>query len=77
MKMKNGGISFAGALLIAFIVLKLCRVIDWSWLWVLSPLWIGVTIRAVVGAVSTVLSRRRVKKMLKDLLESRGYPVEW
>ena len=28
------------ALLITFIVLKLCGVIAWSWWWVLSPLWI-------------------------------------
>lgn len=40
------GIGFGGLLTIAFIVLKLCHVIDWSWLWVLSPLWIsaGLTI---------------------------------
>lgn len=36
------GIGFGGLLTIAFIVLKLCHVIDWSWLWVLSPLWISV-----------------------------------
>lgn len=35
-------ISFAGALTIVFIVLKLCNVITWSWLWVLSPLWIAI-----------------------------------
>lgn len=35
------GIGFGGLLTIAFIVLKLCHVIDWSWLWVLSPLWIS------------------------------------
>lgn len=26
---------------VAFIVLKLTHVISWSWLWVLSPFWIG------------------------------------
>ena len=35
------GIGFSGMLAIAFIVLKLCHVIDWSWVWVLSPLWIS------------------------------------
>lgn len=34
------GISFCGLLTIAFVVLKLCNVISWSWLWVLAPLWI-------------------------------------
>ena len=27
-------------LTVAFIVLKLCGVINWSWWWVLSPMWI-------------------------------------
>lgn len=31
---------FIKLLAVAFIVLKLCNVIDWSWWWVLSPLWI-------------------------------------
>ncbi len=34
-------IRFIGLLAIVFIVLKLCNVIAWSWLWVLSPLWIA------------------------------------
>lgn len=36
----SGGIGFVGLLTIAFIVLKLCHVIEWSWIWVLAPLWI-------------------------------------
>ena len=36
----SGGIGFLGLLTIVFIVLKLTGVIAWSWLWVLSPLWI-------------------------------------
>ena len=41
---KSGGISFTGALQVVFIVLKLVGVIHWSWLWVLSPLWICITV---------------------------------
>jgi hypothetical protein len=37
----NGGIGFCGLLTIVFIVLKLTNYIDWSWWWVLSPLWIS------------------------------------
>ena len=39
------GISFIKLLAIAFIVLKLCGVITWSWCWVLSPLWISIIIK--------------------------------
>ena len=38
---KNININFGGLcslLTIAFIVLKLCGVIAWSWFWVLSPI---------------------------------------
>lgn len=37
----SGGIGFVGLLTIVFIILKLCNVITWSWLWVISPLWIS------------------------------------
>ena len=43
----GGGIGFCGLLTIVFIVLKLCGVIAWSWLWVLSPIWITASI--VIG----------------------------
>lgn len=39
-KTSGGGIGFCGLLTIAFIVLKLLGKITWSWVWVLSPLWI-------------------------------------
>ena len=42
------GISFAGLLTIAFIVLKLCGVIAWSWWWVLSPAWISAAIVLII-----------------------------
>lgn len=37
----SAGIGFTGLLTILFIGLKLTGYIDWSWWWVLSPLWIG------------------------------------
>lgn len=43
----SGGIGFCGLLTIAFIVLKLTKYIDWSWLWVLSPIWIPAAV--VIG----------------------------
>lgn len=39
-----GGIGFTGVLTIVFVVLKLCGVIHWSWLWVLAPLWMPIVI---------------------------------
>jgi len=40
----SSGISFTGALTVLFVGLKLTNVITWSWLWVLSPIWISFLI---------------------------------
>ena len=44
----TGGIDFVDALAIAFIVLKLCDVIDWGWMWVLAPIWIPAIIGLLI-----------------------------
>lgn len=49
----NGGIGFLGLLTILFIGLKLGKVISWSWLWVLSPMWIPMVI--VIGLTLIIL----------------------
>lgn len=43
-----------GVLLILFIVLKLTNTINWSWLWVLSPLWIPVAIVVAIAVLTTL-----------------------
>ena len=42
--MNNNGISLPTLLTIIFVILKLCHVINWSWIWVFSPLWIVIII---------------------------------
>src|ERR1700692_3833533 len=37
-----------------FIALKLASVIDWSWGWVLAPIWIPVLLAAVIGILGAV-----------------------
>lgn len=44
----SSGISIAGLLGVAFVILKLCNVIDWPWLWVLAPFWIPTTIAIII-----------------------------
>lgn len=54
----SGGIGITGVLTIVFIVLKLVPgnpVNDWSWWWVLSPLWIGLIIWLVFIAVILIV----------------------
>lgn len=66
----NTSIGFSGLLAVAFIVLKLCNVINWSWWWVLSPLWIPLALVVAVALVCFVLKmlsvihfRRRAKRI--------------
>lgn len=47
----SSGIGFTGLLTVAFIVLKLTGVISWSWLWVLSPIWIPLILSILIAAV--------------------------
>lgn len=44
----NGGNGILSILLIAFVILKLCHVIDWSWWWILSPLWIPFILLIII-----------------------------
>lgn len=55
-----------GALGVAFVVLKLTHVINWSWLWVTAPLWGGfalvgfiVMIALIVGVIAAVLDAQK------------------
>lgn len=51
----ENGISLSGVLTIVFVVLKLVGVIDWSWWWVLSPVWIPIALWiAIIGVVYLV-----------------------
>lgn len=63
----GGGIGVAGLLGVAFIILKLCGVIGWPWIWVLAPFWIGIAfvlcfllvVGVVVGAIALVSAVKR------------------
>lgn len=59
-KAKQGGLGIVSVLTIVFIVLKLLEVIKWSWIWVLSPIWISAVI--VVAVFSVILIGGRIKK---------------
>lgn len=44
----NLSVNLFEVLGIVFIILKLCKVINWSWLWVLSPIWIPILIWIII-----------------------------
>lgn len=59
---RSGGIGLFGVLQIVFLVLKLTGLIDWSWVWVLSPMWIsvGIFLIALLIIVAANIIRREL-----------------
>jgi hypothetical protein len=54
-----GGTGFFNLLFLVFLVLKLTKVIDWSWWWITAPLWgpIGVcVVLMILGIILVALS---------------------
>ena len=52
----NKSTSFVSLLTLAFIVLKLCNVITWSWFWVLSPMIFSVGLVVVLAILILILT---------------------
>jgi len=55
MSESSGGIGFFGLLAILFIGLKLTGYVAWSWLWVLSPLWIPLIVVIILIAIAVLI----------------------
>ena len=51
----GGGCGFCGLLTIAFIVLRLCGVINWSWWFVLLPTLISIALPIVIVLVALLV----------------------
>ena len=58
----GGGIGFVGLLTIVFITLKLTNYIEWSWWWVLAPIWgtivLAIAVFFIVVTISVSNNRR-------------------
>jgi hypothetical protein len=72
----SGGVGFAGLLTIVFIVLKLLHKIDWSWWWVLSPMWISFALTigillliAAIWLIVQLVGIRKSKKRARQVKE--------
>lgn len=50
-------LGFTGVLQLIFIVLKLCGLIKWSWLWVLAPTWISVIILIIFVILFVIIMK--------------------
>lgn len=78
----NNGMSTSTVLTLIFVTLKLCKVIDWSWWWILSPVWItvGIAILALIVIALWEMSdakekarRKEREEELKELLRRKKF----
>ena len=53
----SSNLGFTSALQIVFITLKLCKVIDWPWVWVLSPTWVSLGIIIFIFALAYMFDK--------------------
>lgn len=64
MKIELAGLPMI--LFIVFLILRLCKVIAWSWWWVTSPLWIGFVLVIILFVLyiimAVVMSARKYRK---------------
>lgn len=59
MKERTFGLGVFDVVGIVFITLKLLRVIDWSWWWVLSPLWASIVLIFIMLGILQGISKRK------------------
>lgn len=48
------GLGFFDALALVFIVLKLTGVINWSWWWVLAPIWMPIALLLIAVVIIAI-----------------------
>lgn len=69
-------ISFLGLLTIAFIILKLTETIYWSWIWVVSPIWLPIVLVVVIGGaiwgLYIFLNKRSKKRKREAFLKMKA-----
>lgn len=75
------GANFTINLLTVFVVLKLINNIDWSWWWVLSPLWIPFALLFLVAVLEGLLNFTnnitKLNKKQKNENQNRNNNSTW
>ena len=51
----SSGIGFFGLLTVLFVGLKLTNYVDWSWWWILSPLWIPIILFLLIFIIAFIV----------------------
>ena len=52
---KGGGVGVLAVVGIVFIILKLCKLINWSWIWVLAPFWAPTALVIIIIVIAFII----------------------
>jgi Flp pilus assembly protein TadB len=71
MKNKNSvkiglGVSLPEIIFLIFLILKLTNTVQWSWIWILSPLWIALILDIVAILFSVIMLLILRKREIKN-----------
>lgn len=58
----RSGINFFELLGIVFIILRLCGVIGWPWVWVLAPIWMPIGLYGLVFLIVFIWAKLKDRK---------------
>ena len=66
---------FTVLLAVAFITLKVANVISWSWIWVLSPIWISILLGLLllplkIKAMKAAEDNKQLNKFFEERLKN-------
>lgn len=62
----NNSINITGLLGVAFVILKLTKVINWDWIWVTCPFWAGILIAGFAILITFLVKKRFEKRVMKE-----------
>ena len=65
---------FLGILTLIFITLKLTHFIDWSWWWVLAPMWVPLSIALLLILIAyaiVFISNKAIDRKRKNFLKNK------
>lgn len=64
--------SISTIVFIVFLTMKLCGVLDWSWWWVTSPLWILVGVELIIIGLVMAFYPDELKKGIKEYMDKNS-----
>lgn len=53
--------SLSFVLTIVFFILKMLNIIDWAWIWILSPIWISLILTIIIVIIWKIWVKLRYR----------------